>query len=193
MTKIVELPAIADAVPVAETPLRNSIMFPTINGATEIRDGTIFAQKLVVGSQTWAHNLTWTATDYNTASWSSGSIQFADGTVVAIDSGNTGNISATTYIYFDNTATLKTTTTYSDAIGDQKILLAIVAPAADSAARAVITALGAPGTTIDGNKIVTGKIQSTDGKTYFDLDNKEIIVNDGTYDRVHIGYQLNGY
>lgn len=46
---------------------------------------------------------------------------------------------------------------------------------------------------IDANKITSGKLQSTDGKTFFDLDNKYIVVNDGTTDRVIIGFLLNGF
>lgn len=46
---------------------------------------------------------------------------------------------------------------------------------------------------ISGNKITVGKIQSTDGNTFFDLDNKFLIVNDGANDRILLGYQLNGF
>ena len=35
--------------------------------------------------------------------------------------------------------------------------------------------------------ITSGKLQSSDTKTYFDLDNDVLVVNDGTYDRVLIG------
>lgn len=48
-------------------------------------------------------------------------------------------------------------------------------------------------TQINANSITTGKLQSTDGKTYFDLDNKQIIVNDGSNDRILIGYQSGGF
>lgn len=46
---------------------------------------------------------------------------------------------------------------------------------------------------LSADKVITGILQSTDGKTYFDLDNKKIIVNDGTNDRVLIGYQSGGF
>src|SRR5207237_1407030 len=127
--------------------------------------------------------------DYNTAQWSSGTIRFANGTAYAINSGDTGNITLTTYIYLDtkiSSTVLQTSTTYTDSIGDAKILLAIVLPAADTGSKCVINALGSAGTTIDGNKITTGKIQSSDGKTYFDLDNDKFVVND-TNDRLLLG------
>jgi hypothetical protein len=37
------------------------------------------------------------------------------------------------------------------------------------------------------DNITSGKITSSDGKTWFDLDNDEIIQNDGTNDRIWIG------
>jgi hypothetical protein len=37
------------------------------------------------------------------------------------------------------------------------------------------------------DNITAGKLASTDGKTYFDLDNDVLIVNDGSNDRVMIG------
>ena len=54
-------------------------------------------------------------------------------------------------------------------------------------AKCIIDVIGSNGTTIDGDKIVTGKIQSSDGKTYFDLDGDKIIMNDGSNDRLLIG------
>jgi len=148
---------------------------------------SITAEKLKIGARSWNHNITWTATDIDTCSWSSGTIMFADGNDYAINAGNTGNITAKTYIYYDETTTLKTTTTYSSAVSDTRILLAIVEEGG-TGGKCVITPIQSTGTTIDGDKIVTGKIESVDGKTYFDLNNKIIVVNDGTDDRVAIGY-----
>lgn len=147
---------------------------------------SITAAKLKVGGRSWNHNITWTATDIDTCSWSSGTIKFADESDTSIDAGNTGNIAAKTYIYYDATTTLKTTTTYSTAVGDSKILLAIVEKG-DTGGKCIITPIRSTGTTIDGGKIVTGKIESIDGKTYFDLDNNIIVLHDGTTNRVGIG------
>jgi len=147
---------------------------------------SVTADKLTVGSLEFLHDIVWTAADYNTCSWSSGTIRWADNTSSSIDAGNTGNIADTTYIYYNNSATLATTTTEATALGDTKRLLAIV-EITQVDTKCIITAIGATGTTIDGDKIVTGKIESADGKTYFDLENNRIIVNDGDDDRVLIG------
>ena len=147
---------------------------------------SITADKLTIGSQAFTHNITWTATDINTCSWSSGTIKWAKGTTSSVNSGNTGNIAATTYIYYNNTTTLQTTTTYSSAVGDTKVLLAII-ELGGTGGKCVITPISSVGTTIDADKIVTGKIQSIDEKTYFDLNEGKLIVNDGSHNRVLIG------
>ena len=149
---------------------------------------SITTDKLTLSSRQFVPNLTWTATDYNTCSWSAGNITWADGETSTINSGNTGNIAAKTYIYYNNTTTLQKTTTYSSAVGTSKILLAIVDPVADTSAKCLITPIISVGNTIDGNKIVTGRIESIDGKTYFDLNAKHIVMNDGETDRLVAGY-----
>lgn len=41
--------------------------------------------------------------------------------------------------------------------------------------------------------VTSGKVQSADGKTYFDLTNNVLVVNDGTYDRGVFGKQNSNY
>ena len=147
---------------------------------------SITAAKLKIGGRSWNHDIVWTATDADTCSWSSGTIKFADGSTTAIDAGNTGNITTKTYIYYDGTATLKTSTTYSDAVSDSKVLLAIIEKG-DTGGKCIITPVRSAGTTIDGDKIVTGRIESVDGKTYFDLNLGRIVMADATTNRVGIG------
>ena len=187
--KIVELPSY-EVQEVIQPEERNSIQYGRINAATEIQDGTIFANKLVVGAQTWVHNIVWTATDYNTASWSTGTINFSDGRSFDIASGNTGNITDPTYIYFDenNPTVLQTSTVRTDAIGDSKILLAIAEDVADTDASCVIQTIASFGTTIDGEQIVTGSITSVDGNSVLDLNNGYYRVSDGSNGRVRLGY-----
>jgi len=139
--------------------------------------------------------LVWTATDYNTASWGSGTIKTSDGVSYSISAGNTGNIAALTYVYLDpdtSITVLQKTTVVATAMGNGKILIAIVQIGA-SGSKCIIDAVGSRGTTIDGDRITTGKIQSSDGKTYFDLDGDVIIINDGSNDRALFGYQLGGF
>jgi hypothetical protein len=152
--------------------------------AAAILANTITADKLTIGNQTFTHNIVWTATDTDTVSWSSGTIKWADGTETSIDSGNTGNMTLKTYIYYDGTSVLKISTTESNAIGDNKKLLAIVEP---SDGKALITPILSTGTTIDGDKIVTGRIQSLDTYTYFDLNDGLLVVDESTITRLVLG------
>ena len=147
---------------------------------------SITAEKLTIGTRNFTHNITWTATDVNTCSWSAGTIYWADGTTSSVNLGNTGDIAATTYIYYNGTTTLQTTTTYSSAIADDKVLLAII-EVGDTGGKCIITPIDSLGTTIKGERITTGKIQSIDGKTFFDLNNNRMLMNDGTTNRLVIG------
>lgn len=46
---------------------------------------------------------------------------------------------------------------------------------------------------IDANVIQGRQLRSRDKKTFFDLEQRRIIVNDGENDRILIGYQLGGF
>ena len=178
----------------------NGITARDINGATTfsidgsdgsaVFKGTVSAGSVVVGyARGWVSTLVWTATDYNTASWAAGSIKTSDGTTYSISGGNTGNISGKTYVYLDpdtSTTVLQTSTTYSDAVGDKIILVAIVELGATDA-KCIITVVNSAGTAIDADRITTGKIESSDGKTYFDLDNNVIVISDASDPRIVIG------
>jgi hypothetical protein len=77
----------------------------------------------------WSTNVSWSASDYNTVAWSSGSIYLPDGTSLAVSSWNTGNMSSTTYIYYDrDTSSVSTTTSASASVGENKILLCVASP-----------------------------------------------------------------
>ena len=139
--------------------------------------------------------LAWTATDYNTATWAEGTIKTSDGTTYSIVAGNTGNIAALTYVYLDPTTSitvLQKTTTAATAMGTGKILIAVV-QLGTSGSGCIIDVVGSHGTTIDGDRIVTGKIESHDGKTYFDLDTGTILISDASNSRVLAGYQSGGF
>jgi hypothetical protein len=75
----------------------------------------------------WSHDLVFSATDNDTVAWAAGNLYLAGGVgTFAIDAGNTGNMAALTYIYFDSdTATdaLQTDTDASNTVGANKILL----------------------------------------------------------------------
>ncbi|MBD3322766.1 MAG: hypothetical protein GF350_16815 [Chitinivibrionales bacterium] len=95
--------------------------------------------------QGWQFDGTFSATDADTVAWTSGTLTFLSGDSFSIDAGNTGNMSATTYIYFsksDSETALQTSTTASDAVGANKVLLAV---AQDSTSEALFQVYGGSG------------------------------------------------
>jgi len=155
---------------------------------------SVTADKLSFSSKKFVHNLEWTVVDDNTVSWSAGIMRFADGTSTSIYSGSTGNLSTEKwYLYYNGSSTLQKTKYYNTAIGESNILLAVLQPTNDPDGKCIINTFVSVGTTIDGDLITTGKIQSADGKTYFDLNGNTLIINDEDNDRVLIGYHLGGF
>lgn len=78
--------------------------------------------------QGWSFSGVFSATDSDTVAWTAGTITLGDGTTFSISAGNTGNISALTYIYLDTAVSitvLQTTTTSGTAVGANKILVAV--------------------------------------------------------------------
>ena len=163
--------------------------------ADQITTGTLTTDLLTVSGKGFVSTIAWTATDYNTATWTAGTLTMSDATTYSIVTGNTGDIAALTYVYLDidtSTTVLQTTTTPGTAIGNNKVPIAIVQLGATDAG-CIIDVLNSNGTTIDGARITTGKIQSSDTKTYFDLDNDVLIVNDGSNDIILLGYDSGGF
>lgn len=77
--------------------------------------------------QEWQTNIVFSSASDVQVNWTSGTIVLSDGTTYSISSGNTGTMAALTYIYLDiavSLTVLQTTTTYSTATGDGKILVA---------------------------------------------------------------------
>ena len=96
----------------------------------------------------WTSDLNFQATDYRTVTWQEGTIKLADGTTFNILTGNTGNMAALTYIYFDkavSTTALQVTTTPANAVGANKILIAVAQNNSDTASKAPYQVFGGKG------------------------------------------------
>ena len=75
-----------------------------------------------------SHDLVFSSSDTDTVAWASGSIRLSNNRLFTIDAGNTGNMSAKTFIYLDTEVSgtvLQTTTTFSTAVGENKRIIAI--------------------------------------------------------------------
>ena len=89
-------------------------------------DGRVIAGRLNKAVQSFNATIDFSATDFDTVAWTSGTIRFVDGAQYAISSGNTGNMTAHTFIFFDpaiSTSVLQVTTDYTDTLGENAILL----------------------------------------------------------------------
>lgn len=74
--------------------------------------------------KTWT--MTFSVTDADTVAWTTGTITLSNGRTFTIDAGNTGDMTALTYIYLDpgvSSTVLQTTTTAATALGANKILI----------------------------------------------------------------------
>ncbi len=126
----------------------------TINNKIELTQATLKDVVIESGAiaassepsiQGWSHDIIFSVTDANTIAWSSGTITLTNGDSFSIDAGNTGNMSAPTYIYLakgTSLTVLQTTTTAATAIGSGKILIAF---AEDSTNEALFQVFGGIG------------------------------------------------
>jgi len=126
----------------------------------------------------WSTNVNWSASDYNTVAWWSGSIYLPDWTALTVSSWNTGNMSGTTYIYYDREDNnVKTTTSASTSVWENKILLCVASPTTswkDAEFQAFwtdkqstfITADNIAANTITGNEIAANTITASEIQSY---------------------------
>jgi len=93
-----------------------------------ISPGTIPTDVLDVSNWGWGQTCAFTSTDGDTVSWGAGTFTSASGVAYSISAGNTGNMSAKTYIYLDlnvSETEYQKTTTSSDSVGVGKVLVAV--------------------------------------------------------------------
>ncbi len=98
-----------------------------IIGETQLADNAVTAAKLTENSMNYNSDLVFSATDRDTVAWTTGTVTFADGSTFSMDAGNTGNMTALTYVYLDpdvSITVLQTTTVFGTAVGDRKQIIA---------------------------------------------------------------------
>ena len=161
--------------------------------ADAIEAASVAVSAISISDKVYINNIAFTATDENTCSWDAGNIIFADGTQVNTYAGNSGNMTTTTYIYYDGSSpTLRTTTSSSTAVGSNTVPLAIAVPVPSGEGECTIMPFIAVGTAIDADKIITGRVSSASLKTFFDLVNNKIQIDDNRNARVVIGKMGDG-
>jgi hypothetical protein len=107
-------------------PSGNYVKYDGSTGALTM-NGTVTTNSINPALQSFTTNIIFSSTDNNTVSWAAGTIRLASGVTYSISAGNTGDMAALTYIFLDtsvSTTVLQTTTNYSNAVGDNRLLLA---------------------------------------------------------------------
>lgn len=116
----------------------------------------------ILNVQGWQFSGTFSVTDADTVAWSSGDLTFADGQSFSINSGNTGNMAAKTYIYFDKGVSItafQTTTSASGPVGANRVLIAV---AKNGTGEATYMVMNASDTNIDASSIVANSITANE-------------------------------
>jgi hypothetical protein len=99
----------------------------TINGA-QLAPSSIPQSAFNIANLGWVNTCVFSSTDADTVSWTSGTFTSADGIVYSISAGNTGNMSAITYIYLNINVSItqyQITTTQISVIGPGRVLVAV--------------------------------------------------------------------
>lgn len=129
----------------------------TLSNVT-ITGGNVATATLNKGIQSWTTNIVFSSVSANQINWSGGTIQTQDSQTYSINSGNTGGMSALTYIYLDtnvSSTVLQITTSFSVATGDNKIL---IAAASNGAVSASVIPYGGQQPIVTGDNIVASSI-----------------------------------
>lgn len=118
-----EVPAIASGGAAQDINISNV----TING-DRLTPGTFPQTVLDVSNWGWGQTSAFSSASGVQVNWGSGSFISADGTTYLISAGNTGTMSAKTYIYLDlnvSTTTYQHSTNPADSVGVGKVLVAV--------------------------------------------------------------------
>ncbi|KKU09799.1 MAG: hypothetical protein UX13_C0030G0001, partial [Candidatus Woesebacteria bacterium GW2011_GWB1_45_5] len=133
---------------------------------TTVLTGTLTQTQLNIANRGWVQTSAFSITDADTIAWGAGTFTSADGTAYSIGAGNTGNMSAKTYIYLDtavSTTAYQTTTTATTAVGAGKVLIAIAQNGTGEASYKVLQGQG--GENIDAANIVAGSVTANELST----------------------------
>lgn len=126
-----------------------------------ITGGSVATGTLNKGVMGWTTNIVFTSANATQINWTSGVIKMQDGTAYNINSGNTGAMVTATYIYLDlavSTTVLQTTTSYTTAVADGKVL---IATAQNNTTGASVVPFGGGQPVLDGtSNIVAGSIMA---------------------------------
>lgn len=151
-----------------EYPYTQKVTAPDVVSA--IPDASIIGDKLREGARKFiADPFAFSASDYRTVTWVSHTQRLLNGDQYTISSGTTGAITGTAgiaFVYWDrnNPTVYQTTTLFSNAISDDRLLMCVCYRAPTTVQKCgfvpAVGVLGINETSIGDNSISTGKIQA---------------------------------
>lgn len=138
-----------------------------VSKATRPDPGDIVAGELSAQAQRFATDIVFSASDDDTVAWTSGTVTLALGDSYSIDAGNTGDMADLTFIYLDldtSETVLQTSTTSSDSVGENKVLMCVARPASagfqDAFYVPAVGVFGLNGDQLSDGSISQGKMSS---------------------------------
>jgi len=141
-----------------------------------LKANTVVSGAVNVALREWTCTCVFSSSDYNTVAWAAGTFTASDGTSYSISGGNTGNMSARTYIYLDtavSTTVFQTTTTASTAVGNGKVLIAVAENNSDTTSDAIFQVFGGYG----GQTLLVDSIAANSASTNEFISNTAQIAN----------------
>jgi len=123
-----------------------------------IPSGGIDSWQLPKGNQAYIADIDFTSVDQDTISWTEGNVSFAGGGIQAIDSGSL-DLTTVHYLYcIWGNSTLQSSTTYSDAIGADRVLVAVASKASTAAQKAYVLNPHTDSILINTDKVMDGLV-----------------------------------
>ena len=123
--------------------------------------GPIPQTTLDISNLGWTNTCVFSSTDLNTVSWTSGTFLSASGVPYSISAGNTGNMSAKTYVYLDiniSQTAYQISTNHNAALGVGRVLIAVCQNDTASATYALVETTQIVGDNILANSINASKM-----------------------------------
>lgn len=102
----------------------------------------------ILGIQGWQTTIEFSSPDRNTVNWSAGRLSFQSGRFFDIEAGTTGDMTQTTYIYFDYNVSISqlfTTTNNVMSVGQNKVCIGVAEPKESPEIQASFLMFGGPG------------------------------------------------
>jgi hypothetical protein len=132
----------------------------------KLADGAVIADKIVKQSQAFVSTVGFSPDGNADLGWTSGTVTTADGDAVAVTSGGAAlpALPGRLFVFFVGTATLSTSSTYTDVLADSSYILLCVAWQAPSASQTA-TVIPAVGTMLGGVFIGENEISAASIKT----------------------------